>query len=186
MERLYEEAQRYQLGAGRPVDVRKAVQLYQKVIGKDPQHADARYNLAGLCFKQMRYDLAGKYYQEVVKLRPTDGHAYNNLGTVYEKQGRAKEAGRYYQQALRVDPDVAMAYYNLSRLLFAEGDLDKALVLLEKALRLEPDNPVFVNQKARIEGEMGKISTTTIGLVVGLFAGVLIVYSIVMRKKRGV
>ncbi len=84
VERLYQEAQRYQLGVDRPVDVRKAIALYQRVIQQDSQHTDAYYNLAGLCFQQMRYDLAGRFYREVIKLRPGDGDAYNNLGAVYD------------------------------------------------------------------------------------------------------
>ncbi len=81
---------------------------------------------------------------------------------------------------------MATAYYNLSRLLFKGGKLKQAMAVLEKALRLEPDNLVFVNQKARIEAELGKLSNMTIVLVVGAFAGVLIVYSVLMRtRKRG-
>ena len=184
VQQLFEEAQRYHLGIDRPINPRRAVKLYYEIIKLDPRHADALYNLAGLCFNQKRYDLAGKYYLEVIKLRPEEGHAYNNLGSVYEKQGKAERAKRLYEKTLSIDPEIGTAYYNLSRLHFAQGDAEKALLLIEKAMDLEPDNTVFVNQHGRIKGELGKLSNKTIGAVVGAFAGLIIVYSLVMRRRR--
>ena len=184
VERLYEDAQRYHLGIDRPVDLRKAVELYWEVVQQDPKHADAYHNLAYLCFVQKRYDLAGGYYRQVIKLRPTDGHAYNNLGAVYEKQGKIKLAQSLYRKAIQVDPDMAPAHYNLSRFLMKEGKAEEASAEIEEALRLDPGNEDYVKLQSQARGKAGKISYTTVGAVAGAFVGVLIIYAMLMRNKR--
>lgn len=98
---LFLEAQQAHLGIDRPRDLRKAIELYLKVVQRDAKHRDARYNLAHLCFVQKRYDLAEKYYREVLKLDSKDADAYNNLGTIYERQGKPEAAERLYRQAIR-------------------------------------------------------------------------------------
>ena len=182
---LFEEAQKFQLGLNRPVDIQKAFDLYLQVTQLDPKHRDAFYNLAGLCFQHKRYDLAGKYYRKVIALDPQDGDAYNNAGTVFEKQGHLKQARRLYRKAIQVDSTVAVAHYNLARMLFREGDREAALIQLNEALRYEPDNPVFVSQSARLEGEMGKISRTTVVIVAGVFVVGLAGYALLAAKKGG-
>ncbi len=184
-EALFQQAQEYHLGVNRPVDIQKALGLYLDVTRLNPRHRDAYYNLAGACFQHMRYDLAEKYYRTVIELDPKDGDAYNNLGSVYEKQGRTKHARRLYVKAIQVDSTVAVAHYNLARVLFNDGKHERALVHLELTIEYDPDNPVFVSQKARVEGEMGKISKTTVVLVVGVFVAGLATYAIVAAKQGG-
>ena len=185
VDRVFEEAQRFHLGIERPTNLKQAIDLYKQVLKLDPNHTDTYYNLAGIRFAQNRYDLAVKNYKQVIKLAPEDGHSYNNLGTIYERQGKAKLARRLYQRAIQTDSSVAMGYYNLARLYSQEGKTEKAMSLLEKALSIEPDNSTFLNQHARLEGELGKISNTTVGLVVGALAGVILLYS-VLAKVKGV
>ncbi len=181
---LFEQAQQAQLGIDRPKDLRKAVDLYLKVVKRDPKHRDARYNLAYLCFVQKRYDLAEKYYREVLKLDPKDGDAYNNLGTVYERQGKPEAAERLYRQAVRVSPDVATAYYNLARIHYGRGEEAQARTAIERVLDLEPGNEAFVKLHAEVLGTLGGLSNTTIVIVVGGFGGVLGIYSLLYLKGK--
>lgn len=203
-EQLYNEAYSYHTGDGRPQNIRQAINLYQEVLKLNPRHINARYNLAGLCALQKRYDLAIQHYTRVIRLQPhqADADAYNNIGTIYEKQGKQKLARRAYDKALKLNPDVAAAHYNLGRLLLAEGKADEALEHIQDALRLEgvalrrerevwgvePDSGAYVgyvSMYAKIKGETGKISNTTIGLVVAGFVGVLIGYTVFLHKRGG-
>ena len=183
VKRLYEEAQRFQLGIGRPRNARKAISLYQEVIKLDPQHVNACYNLAFAFFESKRYDLALKYYRRVIRLQPADGDAHNNVGTVYERQGKDELARRYYRKAIRLDPKVAAAHYNLGRLLLNEGKTEAALAEIKEALRLDPENPGYVNMHARVMGESGKISGTAAALVVGGFVSLLLGYRAFVRRR---
>ena len=183
-EALFEEAQRAQLGSDAPRDLRKAIELYLKVVKRDSRHRDARYNLAYLCFIQKRYDLAEKYYREVLKLDSKDADAYNNLGTVYERQGKTEAAERLYRQAVRVSPDVATPYYNLARLHYGRGEEAEARTAIEKALNLEPENEVFIKMHAEVLGTLGRLSNTTILAELGGFGGVLGVYTVLYLKGK--
>ena len=201
---LYNEAYSYHVGNGRPQNLRQAINLYQEVLKLDPEHINALYNLAGLCAVQKRYDLAVKYYTKVILKQPgrKDADAYNNIGTIFEKQGDLKQARLAYDKALKVNPDVAAAHYNLGRLLMTEGKAEEALEHIQEAVRLEgvalrrerevrgvaPDSSAYVgyvNMYAKIKGKAGKISNTTIGLVVAGFVGVLIGYTVFLRKRGG-
>ncbi len=101
-------------------------------------------------------------------------------------EGRPERARGLYQRAIQVDPTVGAAHFNLSRLLLKEGNAEGAMAQLEKALRLEPDNPAFVNQSARLEGELGKLPNLIVLLIVAGFAGVIIVYWFAFRRPRRV
>lgn len=180
---LFEEAQRYHLGEDRPVDYRRAFALYQEVIRRDPQHKDAYYNMAHICFAQKRYDLAVEFYQRVIRLDPQDADAHNNIGAIYQLQGKESEAKSAFLRALTLNRNLGTAYYNLAFLLAKEGDKEKALRAIEQALRIEPDNPEYVKLYANLQGEFGKISSW-IGLgIMGAFAGVIVGYYFLFGRR---
>ena len=183
VERLFHEAQRYHLGVDRPRDIRQAYKLYTDVVKRQPSHASAYYNLAGLCFEQKRYDLASGYYRKVVELRPDDADALNNLGVVYDRQGKEDRAIQQYRKAIQADRNLPTAHYNLAQTYLKIGDLETALREVETAMRLSPDASSFVSLHGRILGEMGKLSNTTMFLVAGGFAALIIVSGI--RYRRG-
>lgn len=160
-------AQRYHLGIDRPRDARKAEQLYQQAIRENPQNTDARYNLAHLYLLQKRYDLAARTYRDVLKRDPDDSDAYNNLGTVYERQGKKKSAAKLYLRATRTKNPVPAAYYNLARLYLEDGEEEKARIAVEKAVALDPENESFVKLHAKVLGDVGRLSGTTTGVVIG-------------------
>lgn len=166
-EDAFTRAQRYHLGIDRPRDTRRAEELYKQAIRENPGNTDARYNLAHLYFLQKRYDLAANAYREVLKRDPDDSDAYNNLGTVYERQGKVKTATRLYLKATRASRPVPAAFYNLARLYLEQGEEERARAAVEKAVALEPENEAFVKLHSKVLGEVGKLSNTTIGLVVG-------------------
>lgn len=180
---LYEEAQRHHLGIDRPKNLRKAYELYQNVIGKDAYHVDSHYNLANICIVQKRYDLAEKFYQKVITLHPRDADAYNNLGAVYEKQGLTNRAKISYQKAVQVNPELAVVRYNLARLFLEEGNREEALVAIDQALKINPEHLEFLNLRARILGETGRLPGSTAALVVVGFVCILIVYALWTRRK---
>lgn len=182
IERLYQEAQRYQLGVDRPVDVRKAYAHYTELVKRQPDHFGGYYNLAGLCFEQKRYDLAAGFYRKALEIRSDDADALNNLGVVFDRQGKPARAVAFYRKAIQADPDKAMAHYNIAQTYAREGDLGAALREVETAMRLAPDKASFVGLHGRILGEMGKLSETTMVIVAGAFGVVLVGFGLWHRK----
>lgn len=183
---FFEEAQRYHLGIDRAVNLPKAYQHYQEVVKRDPGHQDAYYNLAHICFVRKRYNLAVKYYGKVIGLDPGDADAYNNLGTVYRQQGNFTQARKMYEKAIRLNRNLGVAYYNLANLTLEQGDEDRALRIVEEGLKADPDHPELVKLQSRIKGELGGISNTTVGVVVGAFVCVLAGYYFLVGKSAGV
>lgn len=183
-EDAFTQAQRYHLGVGRPRDARKAEQFYKTAIQENPNNLDASYNLAHLYLLQKRYDLAAKTYRDVLKRDPEDSDAYNNLGTVYERQGKAKSAAKLYLQATKTKKPVPAAYYNLARLYLEEGDEEKARFAVERAIALEPENEAFIKLHSKVLGDLGKLSGTTVGLVVGGLAVTLAGGGVILYKGK--
>lgn len=180
---LFEEAQRYHIGVDRDVDYRRAFALYQEVVKRDPQHKDAYYNMAHICFSQKRYDLAVGFYERVIRLDAQDADAHNNLGAIYQLQGNATAAKNAFLRALAIDRDLSTAYYNLAFLLAKEGDKVRALRAVEQALRLEPDNPDYVRLHASIQGELGKFSSWVGFGIMGGFAAIIVGYYFLFGRR---
>ena len=175
------EAQRYHLGLERPRNTRKAAELYKEAIRENPKNNDARYNLAHLYFVQKRYDLAAKSYRQVLKVDPNDSDAYNNLGTIYERQGKIKAAAKLYLKATKAERPVSAAYYNLARYYLEEGFDEKARKAIAEAIALEPENDQYIKLHSKLLGDVGRLSDSTIGYVLGglvvtLAFGVLVLY----------
>ena len=183
-EDAFTEAQRYHLGVGRPRDARKAEEFYKKAIRDNPRNLDARYNLAHLYLLQKRYDLAARTYRDVLKQDPEDSDAYNNPGTVYERQGKPKSAVKLYLRATKTKAPVPAAYYNLARIYLEEGDEDKAKLAVERAIALEPENEAFIKLHSKVLGDAGKLSNTTVGLVVGGLVVTFVGGGVVLYKGK--
>ena len=180
----FSEAQRYHLGIDRPRDTKKAERLYKQAIRESPSNTDARYNLAHLYFLQKRYDLAGKAYRAVLKLDPEDSDAYNNLGTIYERQGKVKSATKLYLKATQTKRPVPAAYYNLARVYLEEGNEVRARLAIEKAVALEPENDAFVRLHSKVLGDLGRLSNSTIGYVLGGLVVTLAGGGIVLHRGK--
>lgn len=181
-EHAFTEAQRYHLGIERPRDSKKAADLYQQAIRENPRNTDARYNLAHLDFMQKRYDLAAKSYTEVIRMNPEDSDAYKNLGTIYERQGKIKAATKLYMKATKTERPVPAAYYNLGRFYLEQGSEEQAQIAISKAIALEPENEAFIKLHSKVMGDIGRLSGTTIGYVIGGLVVTLTAGSVVLYK----
>jgi tetratricopeptide (TPR) repeat protein len=183
-EDAFTEAQRYHLGIKRPRNAKKAAELYKQAIRENPKNNDARYNLAHLYFVQKRYDLAAKSYRDVLKVDPKDSDAYNNLGTIYERQGKIKAAAKLYLKATKTERPIPAAYYNLARYYLEEGSEEKARKAIAEAIALEPENERFIKLHSKLLGDVGRLSDSTIGYVVGGLVVTLAGGSVVLYKGK--
>jgi tetratricopeptide (TPR) repeat protein len=105
----------------------RAVDLYRRVVDKQPKHADAHVNLGRLLHERGDPFGALEHYRAALVERPEDGTATFNLGVALEDLGRASEAMDQYERALILDQKNADAHYNLARLLEQAGRSDAAV-----------------------------------------------------------
>lgn len=133
-------------------DDRRAAELFDAVLRRDPGHAGAAYKLGNLRKAAGRLGEAAKLYDRVLKREPGHAEARNNLGAVLQAGGRPEAAELCYREALRVRPSLAQPWLNLGRLLQEQGRNFEAAALYRDALVAGHDAGVFGHLKAAAEG----------------------------------
>ncbi len=101
--------------------VDSAVRCFEKILDRDPAHADARaylerirdvganihYNLGITAVRQERFDDAAGHFNAALKLRPAHLNARHNLAVILSMKGRVNEAIEQFSIILQYDPQHA-------------------------------------------------------------------------------
>lgn len=91
--------------------------LYRKAVSKNPDNAQAVYNLGCALMMQNKDSAAVVQYQKAVKLEKNKlrlAGAYHNIGVICQNHKMYGEAIKAYQQALRYNPKDDETRYNLA------------------------------------------------------------------------
>lgn len=98
-------------------DMATAEAYYRKAIAKDPQNAEAKYNLGNLYYNKditsqalERHRAAATTAEE----KPLKHDAFHNQGNAYMRQKKYSEAVEAYKQSLRNNPKDDQTRYNLA------------------------------------------------------------------------
>ncbi|MBZ9629569.1 tetratricopeptide repeat protein [Salegentibacter sp. LM13S] len=95
----------------------EAEAAYRKAIAKDPDNANARYNMGNMYYTRENTPQAAQRFKqaaEVADTKTTKHKANHNLGNAYMKQKMYQEAVDAYKDALRNDPTDDETRYNLA------------------------------------------------------------------------
>jgi tetratricopeptide (TPR) repeat protein len=133
----------------------EATAIYQDIVTKDPNNADAWHLLGIIAHQAERPDAAEKTILRAISLRPEQANYYINLGAVLRKAERRDEATNCLWRAVALAPNDAGAHADLAELLQAAGANDKAKAALLKAIRLKPDSPELCERAARVLHALG-------------------------------
>ncbi len=116
--------------------------LWQDVVAKAPNTANAYVNL-GYAYKYAgRFDKALENYSKAIEIEPQNPTALNNIAGILIDLGRHEESLGF---SLRIKPEhhaLVNAYMNIGTAYGALGSHELALLNLEKALTLEPESAV--------------------------------------------
>ena len=116
----------------------EAIQSYEEAIKRDPDLADASYNL-GLTYAKKAASVTGEEsqkkhlnnqveaYKTAIKQRPGHHKAWYNLADAYHKLGETDLEIDAYEQAIRIRSNYPQALYNLAYALDEKGEKEKAL-----------------------------------------------------------
>lgn len=133
----FAEAQsKYQSGA-----LDDAADLYQKVLERDPSHADALHMLGLVAYQVGQVDAAAALIQQAVTVRQPFADAEANLGTVLMALGRFNEALDALKMAVAHAPDNAAMHFNLGNVHSERKDWSAAQSAYETAVSLDPKQP---------------------------------------------
>ena len=112
----------------------EAEACYRRVLGAQPDHADALHLLGVVAHQAGRHDLAVELISQAIKQNGQNAAYFCSLGVALNNQGKLDEAVAAYRQAIRIKPDLAEALSNLGNALFGQGKLNEALASYDKAL----------------------------------------------------
>ena len=91
-----------------------AKSLYEQVLQKQPQNAEAHHRLGVLADQEGRYPEAQQHYQIAVQQDPQNASLLSDIGYSYYSQDRLEEAEENLTAALRVQPGNQYARNNLA------------------------------------------------------------------------
>lgn len=129
--------------------VAEAEDIYRRILGADPEYADAMQLLGVLAAQTGRVESAVRRLRLAVALRPDSAGGWSNLAGAEQSAGAVEPAVRLYGHALRLMPELADAHASRSAALRRLGRHDAALAAAGQALVLAPDHvDALVNRAA--------------------------------------
>lgn len=113
------------------VDV--AIEIYSKIIEKDPKYFDA-YLSTSICYaKKGEWGKSVDFCEKALEANPKSYEANNQMGLVYYCCDEIKEAVQYYEKALKLKPDGDYKVYsNLAYAYEKIGQIDNAIKIFTK------------------------------------------------------
>lgn len=151
-EKLFDQAVKFHVDGS----LEKATQVYEELLCRFPNHAQALFGLGTVLSQQGRNGLAIPLFMQSVQLDPTNSETFANLGVCLRAEGHEKSALEAYKQSLKIRPDSAETLSNIAGLYVNAGEPGLCLEWSEKALKINPDSPQAGNHKALALMEMGK------------------------------
>src|SRR5262249_12428861 len=135
----------------------QAAQLYQQVLAKEEQNADALHLLGVLHHQQGDHVRAIEEIGRAVALRPNMPAFHANLAEAYRAQRQFERAAGCCRMALRLWPDYPEALSNLGLALQGLGRTSEALEQFRRALKARPDFATAHNNLAITLRELGQL-----------------------------
>jgi tetratricopeptide (TPR) repeat protein len=139
-----------ELESGEAKQTQNAIADLQSLIGREPNNAVVRYNLARAY--QSRNDLEGakRQYEEAVKLRKGFLAAWIGLSQVSLAKGEFAHAIEAADKALAIDPSNVLPMAVKANAMINSGNLQQARADLQTALTKRPNSPDLEFQLALV------------------------------------
>jgi tetratricopeptide (TPR) repeat protein len=120
-----------------------AVEIFRKIIDKDPENTQA-LNYLGYIWadKGENLEYAKELIERALKIEPDNGAFLDSYGWVFYRLGNFEEALKYLQKAGELSSDYII-YDHLGDAFDALGDMENAQLWWNKALELSPENELI-------------------------------------------
>jgi tetratricopeptide (TPR) repeat protein len=130
----------------------------QRILDKDPNHADA-LNALGytLADKTKRLHEAKRYIERALALQPDNPAILDSIGWVEYRMGNVEQARHHLEQAAQQSKDAEIAAH-LGEVLWQLGQHREALQIWQEAMQREPRNRFIRPVRKRLTGsEQGRL-----------------------------
>jgi tetratricopeptide (TPR) repeat protein len=120
-------------------DYGKALPYFAETIKRNPNHAQAYFQI-GYCLARLgQYQEAIGPYEQAVRINPKDADFLNNLCVAYGMVGRYDDAMESCRQSIQLKSDLAETHNNLGWSYQRLGRYQEAIQSCKEAIRLKPD-----------------------------------------------
>lgn len=120
----------------------KAIEMYSKIIEKDPAYFDAYLSISICYAKKGEWENSVVFCQKALEVNPKAYEANNQMGLVYYCCNEVKEAVKYYETALKLKPNGDYKIYsNLGYAYEKMGQTDKAVKIFTQLISKFPKCP---------------------------------------------
>ncbi|MEW6519910.1 MAG: tetratricopeptide repeat protein [Thermodesulfobacteriota bacterium] len=123
----------------------QAASIYQQILLKDPDNAQAHSLLGILAGQAGNMERAIQLTRKAILLEPDNANFHYNLGIMLKERGRLDEAIASYRQAIARKPDFANALYNLGNALQAAGQGAEAIACYRQVVAIRPGHAEAYN-----------------------------------------
>jgi spermidine synthase len=131
----------------------EAILEYQKVLELEPNHLEARYNLALLYQKENQLEKAIQEYIKVLIKDPNHQYSMIGLGTAYDGLKKYDLAIQIFEEAQKLHPNNPLILYNLGEVFRKKKDYQNARKAWEDALKIDPND-------AKVHSALGSLFAT--------------------------
>ena len=137
-------------------DIAGAERLYRESIAKNPNIAEAHFNLGLVLDRQQRHGEAVPCYQRAVSLRPAFAPAHAELGRACYLLGRLAEAESHLRKALALGANPGEAKHSLALVLAQQGRAAEAAACFEEVFAHNPDMAIAHHNYGLLLAELGR------------------------------
>lgn len=118
----------------------EAQEIYQTILQKQPDHAEAIHYLGVSSYQQKKFECAEELIRRSIAREPAVAKYYCNYGLLLLEQGRYKEVIETQNKAIQLLPHYAEPYLNLSTALFKLGRYVESAHNARLAIKFHPAN----------------------------------------------
>ncbi|HHW01386.1 MAG TPA: tetratricopeptide repeat protein [Thermoanaerobacterales bacterium] len=111
--------------------------LFNELISREPDNAEAYNKLGVICARQRDFEEAKKCFLKALELKADFSSAASNLGNIFFETGDLDKAEEYYKKAAAMDPDNPVPYNNLAVIYKKQKKIDKYVSFYKKSISLE-------------------------------------------------
>jgi tetratricopeptide (TPR) repeat protein len=137
-------------------NLQEAARIYQAIVDREPNNADALYLLGVIALRTGNPAPAADLIGRAAALRPAQAPFHADLADALRGLGQLDRAAASCRHALSLQPDSADYHIRLGVILLAQDQAEAAVAELREALRLAPDSPHAHNNLGNALRHLGR------------------------------
>ncbi len=119
-------------------DFKKARQIFQDVLKKNPQSVGALSGLGALSLTESDFQKAEDFFVQALKIDSNNTAVRITLADLYSRQGRLNESQEMAEDLIRDNPENTSLRYGLGEFLLKRGFTEEAIAQYQEMIKINP------------------------------------------------